>query len=149
MVARKMENVRTGSYQLRASWAEGGQEKWHLPVLLFPEKVPSYLCPPELALKLVNKYPSHITQVLFKLPPLLGVGVSDIVCSPRVSVSYNPPTLPELNPAGLQSSQSKALLLIFKGRCYKSLSSLCKSPGWRVSDVELDPPAPQGEPPCL
>lgn len=61
------------------------------------------------ALKLVNKSPSYISQVLFKVLHLLDLRVTYTVCytfKSQVSISYSPLALREINPTDYQNELS-------------------------------------------
>ena len=76
------------------------------PHFLFPEKVPTNLCPSGMHLKSVNRSLTFMAHVLFKLLTVLGLRVSEIVHGPfksRVLVTYSPQALLELNTTDIQN----------------------------------------------
>lgn len=65
-VARSKELVLLPA-SVRLSRLEEWEEKWCLPSLFLPKKSPEDLCLSDACSKIVNKFPSHIPQVFFKL----------------------------------------------------------------------------------
>lgn len=72
---------KNGSKLSGVSKADGEYQKWHLLVLLFPGKVPANSCPSSMGPEIVNKSPSCMDQVFFKLLPLSWVSEQASLCT--------------------------------------------------------------------
>lgn len=85
-----------------------GEEKWHSSALLFLEKAPEDLCTSSAFLRLGNKSPLGVSQVLSKLLLLCCVSSRVIYFAGSVkgrdSVFYLFPAFLELSPADFKSS---------------------------------------------